>query len=67
MDKTKNQIREEDLDLFEKRIAPTKKQAVGAIQSFGNLEKTLMQKLNNKISVPGNFLQLVTLLVSFGH
>lgn len=52
MDKTKNQIREEDLDLFEKRIAPTKKQAVGAIQSFGNLEKTLMQKLNNKISVP---------------
>eukprot|EP00794_Sanderia_malayensis_P017563 gene17563-19315_t len=48
LDKTKNQIREEDVAAFERKIAPIKKQAIDAIQCFGDLEKSLMQKLSNK-------------------
>ncbi len=53
LDKTKNQIREEDLAAFESKIAPVKKQAIEAIRCFGDLEKSLVQKMANKENTHG--------------
>ena len=49
MENTRRQIRDEDLEEYDRKVAPMRKQAAEAILSFGNLEKDLIEKLRQKI------------------
>lgn len=41
-------IRNEDIPAFESKISPIKKQAVDAITSFGDLQRSLSEKFDTK-------------------
>ena len=52
LENTRLKIRDEDITAFEVRIRPTKKQAVDAITSFGDLQRSLADKFDvNKDNV----------------
>ena len=44
LDKTRHQIKVEDLPAFEKKIAPIKREATDAISSFGDLQAILKER-----------------------
>eukprot|EP00795_Rhopilema_esculentum_P013249 gene13249-4079_t len=47
LDKTRHQIKVEDLPAFEKKIAPIKREATDAISSFGDLQAILKERRKN--------------------
>lgn len=57
LENTRLQIKNEDISAFELKIAPIKKQAVEAINSFGNLQADLVQRMesNHIANSPGGY------------